>query len=621
MDKESIDLLIEQKPQLKSKRDKLEAMEPGAYCVHRSWGFGQIKDYDAASNKLIIDFEEDKEGHPMDPAFCVDKLEILAEKSILVRKRTEPDVIEEMIKKRPADLVCEVLTQFEENTATPTELEAILSRLIGPTKFKKWWTAAKKVLVKDPRIATPTRKTDPYYFRDEPLKPEQEILEDFYMIKQPKKKILLAEKLYQISDDVKEIESDLHNIFESLTDAIKVASRQLNQAERLHGVWVRNDLARHLHEDPESIEPTSKSLILETENLNDLAANIPNGYHKRFLDLLSRVHPEEWKTVILDILRNSQGKMTNESINFLCERECGDMVAESLRKWLNEQNIKGPVLHWILKNRNSKKYAKLTEGLINARLLSAVLYAIDYEALQATGNRRIQLADLLSDDQELISDMLEEANDEIARDLAQSLLLNQGFEDLTKKSLLARFIRHFPKIQNLVSGDSEAETEELIVSQKSLDARKAEYEELITKKIPENKEAIATAREHGDLKENSEYKMARQDQETLMARKAQLEGDFNRARVTDFTEADADRVSIGSLVELIQGNSTEIQTYAILGAWDSQPERNILSYKTPLGQSLLGKQADEIVQTEIDNNVETWTIKGIERWVESGMEL
>ena len=621
MDKESIDLLIEQKPQLNGQRHMLEAMKVGAYCVHRSWGFGQIKEYDSVNSKLIIDFENDKAGHPMDPAFCIDKLEILADDNILVRKRTEPAVINELIKNRPADLVCEVLKQFEDATASPTELEALLSRLIGPTKFKKWWTATKKILVKDPRIATPARKTDPYYFRDEPLKPEQEILEDFYMIKQPKKKILLAERIYQISDDVKEIESDLENIFTSLTEAIQESSRQLNQAERLHGVWVRNDLARHLHEDPELIEPTSKSIILETENLNELAAHIPNGYHKRFLDLLSRVYPDKWETVTLDILRNSQGKMTNEAIHFLTERDCGEKVAKCLRKWLDEQNIKGPILYWILKNRNSKKYSGLIDGLIGSRLLSAVLYAIDHEALQATGNRRIQLADLLSDDQELISDMLEDGNDEIARDLAQSLLLNQGFEDLTKKSLLARFIRHFPKIQSLISGDSESETEELIVSQKSLDARKAEYEELVNKKIPENKEAIATAREHGDLKENSEYKMARQDQETLMARKAQLESDLSCARVTDFTEARADRVCIGSIVEVTQGDSSELQKFAILGAWDSQPERNILSYKTPLGQSLLNHSVNDTVQTEIDHNTENWTIKSIARWVDGGMKL
>ncbi len=619
MEKDVIDTIIAKKPALKRMRDKLEAMQPGAYCMHRSWGFGQIASYDAAEGKLIIDFDE-KPGHGMDPAFCVDKLDILPAESVLVRQRTEPDVIEEMIKKRPTDLVADILARCPDQTASPTELENLLARLLGPTKFKKWWTGAKKALVKDPRIATPSRKTDPYVLRDEPLKPEQEILEDFYMVKQPKKKIALGEKLYLISENVEEIAADLPNIFEHLTEAVKDAMG-LTDAERLHGVWVRNDLARTLHEDPEQIEPTSKSLILGAKSLNELASNIPNGYHKRFLDLLTRVYPEDWKGVLMDILKNSEGKMTGESISFLVERDCTDMVAENFKRWLNEQNLKGPVLYWIVKNRNSRKFAKLVDGLVSPRMLNAILYAIDYEALQSTGNRRIQLADVLSDDQELIPDMLADANDEIARDLAQGLLLNQGFEDLTKKSLLARFIKRFPNIQQLVSGDVQEKVDELIVSQKSLDDRKREYEDLVNVKIPENKEAIEVAREHGDLRENAEYKMARQDNETLMARKALLEKDFARARVTDFNDVTSDTVGIGTIVELTDGNTGEVTTYAILGAWDSAPEDNILSYKTPLGQALMGKRVGEDVQTEIDGQVQTWNIKSLIRWIDSGRKL
>ena len=63
---------------------------------------------------------------------------------------------------------------------------------------------------------------------------------------------------------------------------------------------------------------------------------------------------------------------------------------------------------------------------------------------------------------------------------------------------------------------------------------------IVSKKIPENSRAIAAAREHGDLRENSEYKMAKQDQQILMAQKRQLERDLARARITDFKDA-ADR--------------------------------------------------------------------------------
>ena len=112
MNKEAIDLLIQKTPRLKRARAKLEAMQPGAYCVHRAWGLGQIKDYDERENRLIIDFQSGREGHPMDPVFCVDKLEILDDTDILVRAQTEGEVIEDMIKSRPADLIVEVLDQI-----------------------------------------------------------------------------------------------------------------------------------------------------------------------------------------------------------------------------------------------------------------------------------------------------------------------------------------------------------------------------------------------------------------------------------------------------------------------------------------------------------------------------
>lgn len=615
MHQEAIDLLIEKNPKLKGARTKLEAMQPGNYCIHGSWGFGRIREYDENENRLIIDFEEGKDGHAMDPAFCIDKLDILPPEHILVRQRQEPDLIAEMIKKRPADLVAEILVRYPDQTCSAIELENLLGRLLGKTKFKKWWTSTKKALMKDPRIATPSRKTDPYVLRDEPLSPEAEILEEFYLNKHPKKKILLAEKLFQLAGNVEEIASDLPNIFETLTRAIKDA-RQLSQADRLHGVWVRNDLGRHLHEDVEIIEPTSRSLILETENLSALAAELPASYYKRFLDLLTRVYPEDWQNVILNLLRNSSGKFTSECIGFFYERDGADLVASSFRRWLDEQAIKGPVLLWIIKNRNSRKFKKLVEGMISPRLLSAILYAIEHEALQLTSVRRIPLADALSDDRELIPDLLEDANAEVARDLAQRLLMSQGFEELTKKSLLARFIKQFPSIQTLVSGESEQKTEQLIVSKASFDARKAEYEELVQRKIPENKEAIAIAREHGDLSENSEYKMARQDQETLLARKAQLESDLARARVTDFTDAPQDVVGVGCIVNVQQGSTGDSQRYAILGAWDSAPEQNILSYQTPLGQALMGRTVGDVVRTEIDTTAEEWSIQEIGRWLD-----
>ncbi len=617
MNKEEIDALIEKNPTLAVSRAKLEAMAPGNYCLHRSWGFGKITDYDPVEAKIIIDFEDGKTGHAMAPAFCVDKLDVLKPDDILVRSRTEADLINQMIKQQPADLICEIIAAADGQAMSTAEIERVLARVIGPIKYKKWWTATKKLLVKDPRIGVPIKKSDPYIFRDEPVKPEEEILEQFHATKNPKQKILFGEKLYALSENISVIREEMPEILAELTDAIRNA-KSLRQADRLYGVWVRNNLARDLHADVEALEPSSASILDATNDYSELAAELPSPYLKRYLDLIHRTYPDKWQHMLEDLLRNSSGKFTSECINFMLEHDQSKRISYCLDRWLNEQTIKGPLLFWVVKNRNSKKYAAIINPLVTPRLLAAMFYAIDHEALQNASARRIPLGDLLSDDSELIPDLLADANVETACDLAQTLLLNQGFEELTKKSLLARFIKKFPTVQSLLAGQATEASEEdaLIVSQDSFNLAKAEYEELISTKIPENKQAIVTAREHGDLKENAEYKMARQDQDILLSRKNELEVDLSRARITDFSDATTENIGIGSCVELKQGSTGKTHSYAILGAWDSDPANNILSYKTPLAQQLLGKEVGATASTNIGGNQEEWTILKISRWLD-----
>jgi transcription elongation GreA/GreB family factor len=617
MNKDDIDLLIQRQPRLESSREKLESMQEGVYCIHRSWGLGKITEYNAQESKLIIDFEGGKAGHAMDPVFCIDRLDILAPESMIARHRKEPEVVEEIIKKRPTDLIVEILSYAPNQGATNSELESQLIRLLGEKRYKKWWTATKKLLVKDPRVAVPAKKTSPYLLREEPITAEDEILEQFFSTKAPEKKVTLAEKLQDLSVSNDTLKKHLPDVLMSLTEAIK-ETRRLNPGERLHGLWIRNDLARYIHEDVEMLKPTSASMIYENKELSELAVQIPSSYLKRLLELIARCYPDDWKKIMFDLLKNSSGKFTSECINFLMEMETEDELQLMLQRWLDEQTLKGPILLWIIKNRHAQKFQTIVKDLITPRMLNAIFYAIDYEAIKNAGTRRIPLADFLSDDIEIIPELLSSATPETASDLATTLMLNQGFENLTRNSLLARFIKQFPNVQHLLTDDKvERPQEHLIVSQKSYDARKKEYDILITEKIPENTAAIGIARELGDIRENAEYKMARQDQDTLLSRKERIELDLARAQITDFTEAPADVVGIGTVVELLQHSTGQNTSYTILGAWDSDPANNTLSYETPLGYVLLSKRKGETVETNIDDTMEKWTIKSISRYIDA----
>lgn len=672
MNPESIDRLIAKNPKLRNKRQKLEQLHDGAYCMHGSWGFGRIVSYDEASKKLIIDFEG-KPGHKMDPVFCVDKLEVLDDDNLLVRYRTDRENLEKEMKDS-GEFVVSYLEKKPDMSASPIELETVFKQLFGyvaenpsisekelaeknkaaEKAYRSWWNKAKEALFRNPRVACPKAKGESYSLRakEVEMKPEQEVLREYFLNREPKKKILLAEKLYKTAtdDSVEEIKADLPKIKEELTEAIKKA-RSLNDADRLHGIWVRNNLVRYLYpgeeEKVEEIAPRSKDIILAAverdpkDGLNNLAKNLPSSYLERFLDLLTRIFVEDWRDRIIDLLKYSEGRFTKECVDFLLSWDVSknshfvkgaeipddgkgvtsrQLIKDCLKRWLEEQTLRGPVILWIVKNRNAAAYKDILSPLIGEDLLSALLAAVDDEALQretVVTTARIALADALSDDKDLIKDMLESSTADTARDLAQTLLLNQGFEDLTKKSILARIIKVFPSVQTLVATkSSDSKEKRLLVSSWSLQARREELEDIVKNQLPASKLAIEAARELGDLRENSEYKMAREHDEVLSARRGQLERDIADAEVFDFNSTPTDKVGIGSIVSLVTNKGEEL-TCTILGAWDSDTAKNIFSYQTPLAQALLDHKVGDTVETNINGHATLWTIKSISRYIDT----
>ena len=140
----------------------------------------------------------------------------------------------------------------------------------------------------------------------------------------------------------------------------------------------------------------------------------------------------------------------------------------------------------------------------------------------------------------------------------------------------------------------------IIVSWDSLERRREEYQDLVQKKIPANSKEIAIARSYGDLRENHEYKAAKEMQKFLMRRKGELESQLLKARGNDFHNPRIDVVSIACKVAVTDLDSRNPEEYSILGAWDFDAEKHIISYLTPMAQALLGKKTGDEVEFELD---------------------
>jgi len=279
-----------------------------------------------------------------------------------------------------------------------------------------------------------------------------------------------------------------------------------------------------------------------------------------------------------------------------------DELRTMLERSIREHSATSEMLAWLCSERES------WSELVTPDLLGAILAALEREQHNSPG-RASKLHRVLMDDRQLLGDIFKKCDVAIARDAMRRLQLSPLFDELTKRSLLARIVKVYPELESMITG---AQTQEkaapLIVSWSSLEKRRAEYEELVRTKIPENSKEIALARSYGDLSENFEFKAAKQMQSVLMRRKAELEQMLHNARGTSFENVDASRVSIGTVVTLRNAETNKEETYTILGAWDGDPDRHIISYQTTIGQALLGHEVGETISLNTEHGRAQFTI-------------
>jgi transcription elongation GreA/GreB family factor len=96
-----------------------------------------------------------------------------------------------------------------------------------------------------------------------------------------------------------------------------------------------------------------------------------------------------------------------------------------------------------------------------------------------------------------------------------------------------------------------------------------------------------------------------------MRRKSELESQLVRARGTDFLNPKTDSVTLGTKVVLTDLNSNNQETFTILGAWDSEPDQGVISYLTPMAQSILNKKIGDVVDFESDSAQKKYRIDSI----------
>lgn len=140
----------------------------------------------------------------------------------------------------------------------------------------------------------------------------------------------------------------------------------------------------------------------------------------------------------------------------------------------------------------------------------------------------------------------------------------------------------------------------------------AELKELLSVARPNVIQAIAEAREHGDLSENAEYHAAREQQSFIEGRIQELEAVTGRAQIIDPSTLSGNTVRFGATVTVVDEETDEEETYQIVGNYESDFDKGKLSLSAPVARALIGKNEGDSVTVRTPKGARDYEILKVE---------
>lgn len=158
-----------------------------------------------------------------------------------------------------------------------------------------------------------------------------------------------------------------------------------------------------------------------------------------------------------------------------------------------------------------------------------------------------------------------------------------------------------------------SQTKKFIMTYEGVKKLEEELEYLKTVKRKEITEKIKVALGYGDLSENSEYDEAKNDQAFTEGRIIQLENMLKNAVVVDESEIPKDKVSVGSIVKVMDYEFDEEVEYTIVGSAEADPMNFKISNESPVGSALIGKKVGDVVEVAVPSGVSKFEVLEIRR--------
>ena len=416
--------------------DALLQLTDNGYCMHRSWGFGKITTVDTVFGRFVIDFQT-KKGHTMDLAFAAESLKPIPKDHILARKVADIENLRQMAALHHLELIKLVLQSYG-GRATVDQIQQVLVPDVIRDDWKKWWEAAKRELKKDGHFQVPLKK-----IRTDRLSGQGNFAAGPFDGRFPRRQRFesaphgRARNVEECFRPDRQTGVPPRKSIAALN--AEIATHQRTQpAVALEAIFVRDDIREAAGLPAAEGEITARAIWAQEAQARPVArSNARRQTSSRAGILQGSQSGSLARSRCIDALNNVSAKLATELRHAADPRRQDRSTQRNARPAdqpaSGQQRIAALAGQGTL--RHVRRYSRAGSFPRHAHRDGA--RSVQRKAFQ-------RLRDFILDDQQLLVELIGSADLEVIKDLTRALQLSPCFDDMDKRSLLARIVKSYP---------------------------------------------------------------------------------------------------------------------------------------------------------------------------------
>jgi transcription elongation factor GreA-like protein/transcription elongation GreA/GreB family factor len=569
-----------------SNYELLSHMVKGKFVFHTGgWGVGEIVDVSLVREQLSLEFDYVPGKKELSFATAFKTLIPVPDDHFLALRFGNADLLEKKAKESPVEVIRMLLRDLGPKTAS--EIKDELCDLVIPIdQWTRWWQTARAKVKKDTMIETPEDIRDPFRLRKTEVTHEerlQKVLEN-----KPDANTLI-QMVYTFLRDFPETLKNNEfkaTLVAKLTEMLSF--NEINAAQELQIHFFLQDL-NNIKDYPIIAE-----IINRFETIEQILNNIEVLSFKKRVLMEARKHRPEWKESFLDLLfKVDQTPLRDYILSELPSILDNAELKQKFQDLYTHPSRYPEAFMWYFQKLQSQNTIPFSDKQGKTRFFEGLLILLSHVENDPEQREMVKK----------IHALLSGGRFAIVRQIMQESTLDEVKEFLLLASKSHSLSDHDQKIFRSLAEvahpslaktrkkqEPAAEQEPQVIWTTAAGYQKLQQriQQIATVETVENAKEIEIARSHGDLRENAEFKAALEKRDRLQSELKFLSEQLGRARVITKDDISADEVGIGVIVECSNKKGEKI-SYSLLGPWDADPDKNILSFQSKLAQSLVGK--------------------------------